>query len=312
MLFSSLLPLVLLAVAAEGRRPRRAIALAPDRLPAIEPGFDFQGDIENGLKENLPFTKYRLEFFTEGEMPLDCKNGAEERNYSTSNIDVFKVFYEDCGQPWIMCRHKEADIDADEMATVFGEMPLGMREFVKHVMVVKPEGLPGAAALSAGDSIYISDTAYKHFIFAHEISHSIDSHQEVPGVTPAGQGGLSSTDTWREEYSKDSATTSPYAHTSWAEKIHHQYATYQTAFRDLITPRKKPACTARQPDSPLVHADTGRRVLPPPPAPAARPKFKVGTTATMGVGALGNQTCVLPHPPQPKVPVVGRRPRTAG
>lgn len=94
-----------------------------------------------------------------------------------------------------------------------------MREFVKHVMVVKPEGLPGAAAISTGDSIYISDTAYKHYIFAHEMSHSIDSHQEVPGVTPAGQGGISNSDHWRNEYSLDSATTSSYAQTSWAEKV---------------------------------------------------------------------------------------------
>lgn len=107
MLFSSLLPLTLLAIAAEGGPPRRAIALTPDKLPAIDPPFDLQGDIDNGLKENLPFTKYRIDFFTEGEIPLDCKIGAEQRNYTVSNIDVFKVFYEDCDQPVSLSAYSE-------------------------------------------------------------------------------------------------------------------------------------------------------------------------------------------------------------
>ncbi|KAI1779237.1 hypothetical protein F4818DRAFT_455336 [Hypoxylon cercidicola] len=345
MLFASLLPLALLAVNAEGRRPPEAADLTPNALPVIDPTFDFPGVIENGLKENLPFTKYRIDLFAEGEIPQFCKDEAEKRNYTVSDFDVFKVSYEDCGQPWIMCRHPDADVDADEMATTFGKMPLGMREFVKHVMVVKPEGLPGACAISYDDSIVIADTHYQHYIFAHEMSHSIDSHQEVPGVTPRGQGGLSISEHWHDEYSKDSATISDYARTAWPEKyvkgflllsifiwfqthfpetslaetgiiglfhnvvpygvqslahdpasVYHQYATYQTAYRDIITPRKKKMCTARAPDSPLVHVHTGHRIKP----PANHPKYKIGVKMRPGVL---NHTCVLPHHQLPKIPI---------
>lgn len=101
----------------------------------------------------------------------------------------------------------------------FGKMPLGMREFIKHVMIMKPEGLPGAEAVNSGDVVMVSDKSYKLNILAHEISHSIDSHQEVHGITPAGNGGLSVSRLWREQYSRDNATVSDYARTLWPEKV---------------------------------------------------------------------------------------------
>ncbi|KAI0172563.1 hypothetical protein GGR52DRAFT_591079 [Hypoxylon sp. FL1284] len=341
MFFSQLLPLALVAAIAEGRSLPRTVALSPNMLPVIDPLFDYDA-IEAGLNKSLPLTEYRLEMFTNGEIPQDCKDRAEGGNSTAADFEVFKVSYTDCDQPWIMCRHKEADVDADKMATVFGQMPLGMREFTKHVMVVKPEAIPHACGVSSGDTIIMSDECYTLHIFAHEMSHSIDSHQEVPGFTPPGQGGFSDSQHWKEEYSKDSATITAYAQTSWSEKeflpslfrtsfgettvlaevgaialfhnvvsrgvhslahdpqsVFHQYATYQTAYRDLITPRKKPRCTSKAQDSPLVHGGTGHQISAPP---TNGTRYKIGTTANPG--ALGNHTCAIPHP-LPKIPVAG-------
>ncbi|KAI1404742.1 hypothetical protein F4819DRAFT_483239 [Hypoxylon fuscum] len=288
----------------------------PSTLPAISPPFDYEGSIEKGLQESLPLTQFTIDYFSHGEIPQDCKDRAKD-HYNASDFEVFSVTYEDCGQPWIMCRLKSANVSADTMATTFGQMPLGMREFVKHVMVVKPEALPGAAAISSGDTIMVTDESYRLFIFAHEMSHSIDSHQEVPWVTPPGKGGLSISKHWQDEYSEDNATISGYARSSWSENlaetgivalfhnvvpngvhalahdpssVYHQYATYQTAYRDIITPTKERNCTHRQRDSPLVHVDDDAVVFEPP---ANHTRFKVGITL-MSPGVFQDHTCVLP------------------
>ncbi|KAI1760306.1 hypothetical protein GGR53DRAFT_526292 [Hypoxylon sp. FL1150] len=325
MSFASILSLTLLAGAAVGRPPSKFKDLRPDMLPEIKPGID-QQRIEDGLNENLPFTNYTIDFFTKGEIPEDCKREAEQRNYISTDFDVFKVYYEDCDQPWIMCREKDADaeVDADEMATNFGKMPLGMREFIKHVMVVRPEGLPGASAINYMNTIIIAANSYHLRTFAHEISHSLDWDQEVPGVTPEGMGGLSDSDHWREEYSKDNAAVSSYARTKWCEKVcctlvlngvpisiwltashladtgpialfhnvvpngglhtlpddpynevYHAFATYISAYRDIITPRSKPRCNNKKPDSPLIHVIIDHHFVTPQ---VNHTIFKIGTT----------------------------------
>ncbi|KAI1460157.1 hypothetical protein F4805DRAFT_17353 [Annulohypoxylon moriforme] len=253
----------------------------PDKLPSIQPPIDYNGFIEQGLMDNLPPTTSRIEYLTENKMPTDCMNHAKEKKHGPDEFEVFEVYYEDCHVPWVMCRLKDAQVNATTMADVFGRMPLGMREYIKNVILFKPVDLPGAAAWDANDVIAICDDSFHLFVIAHEMSHSIDAHVQIPGITPPGKGGLSQSQRWAEQYALDNATVSPYARTMWREnlaetgiialynivvpngvanlrqnspsEIFHQYATYTTYYRDIITPKKDQRCTRRVPDSQLVY-----------------------------------------------------------
>ncbi|XDG07535.1 hypothetical protein ABKA04_007150 [Annulohypoxylon sp. FPYF3050] len=282
MRFSTLLPrlLPLLALVAgdngDGTHPDK-----PNALPAIKPAFDWNGLIEQGLMDNLPPTPSHIKFMADGKFPKDCMDKAKEKNHGPDEFEVFEIFYQDCHIPWVMCRLKDTKINATTVADMFGRMPLGMREYIKHVIVFKPEDLPGAAAWDAADVLAISEDSFKLFIFAHEMSHSLDAHVEIPGVTPPGQGGLSQSQRWAEQYALDNATVSEYARTQWAEnlaetgiialynnvvpngignfhqnqpfEVYHQFATYTTYYRDMITPSKNRTCQRRVPESQLVY-----------------------------------------------------------
>ncbi|KAI1092972.1 hypothetical protein F5B19DRAFT_180271 [Rostrohypoxylon terebratum] len=280
--FSTLLPrlLPLLALVAggngDGTKPAK-----PDGLPAIKPPFDFNGLIEQGLMDNLHPTPSQIKFMADGKFPTDCMSHAKEKNHGPDEFEVFEVYYEDCHIPWVMCRLKDTKINATTAADMFGRMPLGMREFIKNVIIFKPEDLPGAAAWDAADVIAISDESFKLYILAHEMSHSIDAHVEITGVTPPGQGGLSQSQRWADQYALDNATVSGYARTLWAEnlaetgiialynnvvpngvgtfhqnhpfEVFHQWATYTTYYRDIITPSRNKTCQMRVPDSQMVY-----------------------------------------------------------
>ncbi|OTB07413.1 hypothetical protein M426DRAFT_8786 [Hypoxylon sp. CI-4A] len=316
----SILSLALLALATENDTPPGAVQ-NPDALPAISPPFDYNGAIETGLQEHLPSTPWVLAHLDGGKIPKDCKDRAQASGYNYTDMDIFQVYYEDCGEPWTMCRLKDAKVDAISMAETFGKMPLGMREYNRHVIQLKGKDLPGAAAVSAGDTIAISEDSWHIWVFAHEMSHSLDSHVPVPGVTPDGQGGLSISQEWASQFGQDRATVSEYARTKWSENlaetgivalyntvvptgtfslpndprlIFHQYATYQMHYGDIITPKSKSNCTQRLPSSQMViwNDDDSES-----PVSGEHSGFKVGVmegVMKMRPGLFHNETCSLP------------------
>ncbi|KAI2472217.1 hypothetical protein F4781DRAFT_438438 [Annulohypoxylon bovei var. microspora] len=312
-LFLFLLPLLAFAV---DNDTGTTIPSKPDLLPTIEPPFDFNNIIEKGLSDNLEPTKYHINFLTDNRIPTECMNYAKERNHGPDEFEIFEIYYEDCHAPWVMCRLKEAKVNATTIAEVFGKMPLGMREFIRHMIVFKPKDLPGAAAWNCGDVMAISDDSFRLYVIAHEISHSLDSHVAIPNVTPPGKGGLSTSKRWAEQYGLDNATVSDYARTMWPEnlaetgiialynivvpngvanlkndphRVFHQFATYTTYYRDIMTPRNKPSCTHRLPDSKMVfwHNISAEGI------PTDTQTRKVGITM-MPPGAFHNVTFVQP------------------
>ncbi|KAI0883894.1 uncharacterized protein GGS22DRAFT_195054 [Annulohypoxylon maeteangense] len=322
MRFSTLLQgtLPLLAFAADDNSDNTGYVrpAKPDGLPSIKPPIDYNGVIEQGLMDNLPPTPSQIKFLSRNKFPEDCMNHAKENNRGPDEFEVFEVYYEDCHAPWIMCRLKDTHVNATTMAEMFGRMPLGMREYIKHVILWKPKDLPGAAAWDAGDVIAISEDSFKLYVFAHELSHSLDAHVQIPGITPPGQGRLSQTRRWAEQFALDNATVSDYARTQWPENLaevgiialyntvvpngvanlrdndpsefYHQYATYETYYRDMITPKPNQSCTQRVPDSKMVYWPN----ITSDGFPVEGHTRKVGVTQ-IPPGSFHNETFIQPH-----------------
>lgn len=59
---------------------------------------------------------------------------ADEFGYQAYDMEVFNVKYTDCGDVWIMCRHKDTQITREDMIDTFGRMPVQARQYVRHVV----------------------------------------------------------------------------------------------------------------------------------------------------------------------------------
>ncbi|KAI1337151.1 hypothetical protein F5Y15DRAFT_418210 [Xylariaceae sp. FL0016] len=266
----------------------QSLALDAPTKPAIDPAFDMQGKISSGITQHLASTAHNISVWAHGWIPESCKIMGESEGYPASSFDVFQVAYADCDQPWIMCRQKESKTKVEEMAEVFGKIPLGMREYNAHLISV-PEFSSGWAALTQGASTMLRDGVW-HWsnVLVHEVTHSVDAFAHLP-VAP---DGLSTSQVWRDNYSQDRATISDYGRANWFEnlaetaapalynlivpgglkpvqpnftQVFHQYATFQTYYRDIMTPGSKTMCTYRQNNSAPVPMDgTSREFVPPP------------------------------------------------
>lgn len=99
---------------------------------------------------------------------------------------------------------------------MFGRMPLQMREFATHPILVPDFPSEGLAAytVSTGPVVFDSD-GLRQYIMAHELSHQLDWHAR----SDISSDAFSSTGDWQDNYNQDSAVVSEYARSSWAENF---------------------------------------------------------------------------------------------
>ncbi|KAH9897148.1 hypothetical protein F4778DRAFT_245748 [Xylariomycetidae sp. FL2044] len=255
----------------------------PPFKPVISPAFDFYGTLEDGLRANLAPTQSTWDQWGEGWIPDDCKWYAEYYGYAANEFEVFNVKYTDCDEAWIMCRHKQATVSQTGMIDLFGRLPLGMREYVKHV-VMAPETKANTVASSYRGTIAFDQDYFSIYNLVHETGHCMDGTAALD-VFP---DGISSSSIWQDNYNQDSAVVRDYARSSWVEnfaetgtvavydkvvpggigpiqpnweQIYHQYATYNGYLSDIITPGAKDKCTQRRENSETVAMGASSRIM---------------------------------------------------
>ena len=107
-----------------------ALAASPSK-PAANPEIPFwtvTREIESFLKK-VP--KYEKGYWLPNGLPQGCKDVATAMKMNPKDFKVFNVKYEDCDQPWVFCRHKDADTSEQSMIEKFGRIPVQMRSFVR-------------------------------------------------------------------------------------------------------------------------------------------------------------------------------------
>ncbi|KAK3192075.1 hypothetical protein K4F52_001702 [Lecanicillium sp. MT-2017a] len=256
-------------------------SLASARLdkPVINPPFPGGGldSLSQGLLDNLKPTHSTSDDWTPGWIPKDCKAIAEGSGFSANDITPFNIHYDDCGDAWVFCRHKDSPLSKIDMIDIFGRLPVRMRQFIRHIVA-----LPGTkSAGSSGDNIQMNGPI-GITVYVHEIGHSLDSH-----AFDAKYGApFSNSKVWIDNYNMDSAVTDSYAQSSQQENfaqetvvslfdkvvpggvgtiqpnwraIFHQYATLQGYIGDIIIPGGQ--CTHRLTNSPAVPKSNSARLF---------------------------------------------------
>jgi hypothetical protein len=114
---------------------------------------------------------------------------------------------------------------------IFGHIPLGMREFNKHLIAIPTFKKPSVAGASAEGNILIKDDAWAYNILIHELSHALDSHALTHDL--GEDHAFSSGHLWQKQYSQDERSISQYGATSWHEDLADSGV---IAIYDLVVP----------------------------------------------------------------------------
>jgi hypothetical protein len=153
----------------------------------------------------------------------------------------------------VICRHKNAQLSKDTVIDYFGRLPVRMRDYVQH-LVVLPDAAPHAVSY-ADTLVFWGNCAFT--VFLHETGHNLDVHAFGAEYTSR----FSASQLWLDEFAKDSAVVDSYAQTNQVEnlaqgvvvafadknipggigtitpawnQIYHQYATVQWKLGDKL------------------------------------------------------------------------------
>ncbi|KAI3327337.1 hypothetical protein HD806DRAFT_550857 [Xylariaceae sp. AK1471] len=286
-------------------------------MTGVIPSWDMKNTISTHIGQHLPGQKsFDINYWDDDWIPSDCASYTKPEGYSAADFEAFNVTYNDCADPWIMCRHKNSTTSAHTMADMFGHIPLGMREYNRHMIAIPTFKAKKTAGGSANANILIKDDCWDYNILIHEISHSLDASALTHDL--GNDKDFSTGHLWQDEYFKDEHSISDYGMTSWQEdladsgviamydlvvpggihqvqpnwtQIQHQYTTFQKNFADFIKPNSKCECTHRlnnsEPIATRKEAMAGR--LGSPPDVSFRSNIKIIESAT-----TSNHKCYLP------------------
>ncbi|KAK7193717.1 hypothetical protein DPSP01_000274 [Paraphaeosphaeria sporulosa] len=181
--------------------------------PTLHDNLDY---LKQGIIDNLPETNFNYELQAAGTIPDDCNKVATGQvyntvNYNPADFDIFNVHYDDCGDPWVFCHHKQSPITIDSMARQFGKLPVQMRQWIRHVVDVPSDG--GWAFEFDGTVTFLDPKDDMMPVIVHETGHSLDlsgAYADKP---------MSSSDRWWDNYNQDSNVPDTYASTNAIEDV---------------------------------------------------------------------------------------------
>ncbi|KAL3478515.1 hypothetical protein BJX99DRAFT_224260 [Aspergillus californicus] len=189
--------------------------LAQLSKPIMSPAVPFD-QMDPYLYEALKPTASSYEQWDYGYLPARCHDVAEGwEDKSPYDIEVFDVLYEDCDQPWVFCRHKDAQLTLDQMIDNFGRLPVRMRNLVRvQLAFPRDDGTLLAYTFSdLGDIVYTGDMHQYIRFWIHEVGHIRDANVN------ASAGDYSASDAWLAEFDKDDYICDAYAQTNNAENF---------------------------------------------------------------------------------------------
>ncbi|KAK0666561.1 hypothetical protein QBC41DRAFT_397971 [Cercophora samala] len=193
--------------------------------PAIRPAFS-EDTQDKHLRFDYPRKQWRSRPWEDDYYPNHCVDEAQFNNLWILDFEVRDVWFKDCGVPWTVCRHRDAQENWKSILDTLSQVPVGMRQYVANLVI-----LPGAidsgegatvqaAAYTRGSVLVFSPTYFKLGVLFHEITHIMDMVALAPFLESQGfpEGTpFSRTKYWKYAYGNDTAVPTPYSRASWQE-----------------------------------------------------------------------------------------------
>ncbi|KAF9701408.1 hypothetical protein EKO04_001159 [Ascochyta lentis] len=170
-----------------------AFALGSDTLhilsDSIKPTVDPPAtELDEGLKLGLFTSPHHIVDWMDGRINFACKDRFQYEIYDVQDIEMFDVKYDDCHQPWVMCRHTNAPHTADSIAEAVSMIPVSMRQYIRHVIALPDARIEGEEqTYNDFDTIVLKGKASIHTIIA------------MAAVSLGRYASMSGTDYWENE-----------------------------------------------------------------------------------------------------------------
>jgi hypothetical protein len=196
--------------------------------PTMSPNHGY-GALHNGLLANMGSQQAKWDRWGGGWIPEVCKRQATIHKLSPWDFTVFNVHYDDCGDAWIMCRHKDAEWSEWKMADHFGRLPMRMRQHVRHLLALPAYAAPNIGGKAYDSVIDMIGNIHPMAVLVHEVGHVLDFHayDRSFGIP------FSSSNTWVTNQQMDKRVIENYARTNQRECLAGQTT---VAMYDKVVP----------------------------------------------------------------------------
>ncbi|KAF7335402.1 Conidiation-specific protein 13 [Mycena venus] len=163
------------------------IPLPPLSLNPQEPNFD-SFDLTSALP---PASVIRAEAI---DLPPNCAAyiGQGEDSECASAMTALSVQFEDCGDPFVVCRCDDAQMSIGSVLDRLGRVPVGLRRYAGTIVVVATNSTPHAYTLTTGDTHIFGDCSMNAWV--HETIHAFDFAEDTRQSSAPGWSSALATD----------------------------------------------------------------------------------------------------------------------
>jgi hypothetical protein len=169
-------------------------------------------DYDKGGLNSVPTRDYTIAQWNEGMLPKVCYDAAtNDKRCDKGNYDVYDITYNDCDDPWTVCRCKDSDMALKDIAEQLGRIPVGVRQWIRFTQFY-----PGGSAFTTGQDItFFGNFNESQSVFVHEATHNLDRW-----VAGDDSDWYSFTDQWRSyPDTGDTCVPDDYAMSSYTENF---------------------------------------------------------------------------------------------
>jgi len=136
-------------------------------------------------------------------VPANCATYNSLKSECPTYFEAVNVTYDDCGDPWTICRCSTANMTMATAVERLGRVPVGLRRYVGTVLV-SPDVQTHAYTLTSGEIHMFGDTAVDTWV--HEAAHALDWSTGAPiSGTPGWLGAIANDTCVPDTYSATSA-----------------------------------------------------------------------------------------------------------
>jgi hypothetical protein len=136
--------------------------------------------------------------------------GMNEANtgITCNGLEAMEVQYDDCGEPWTLCRCGDAQIGWDQLIERVGKVPAGSRSYVRGVVATQA---PGCSGLCFDGNFIRLHGDCDMFVLMHEVGHAVDD-------------GYPEWQPFIDAINKDSCVPDEYGNTNKVEEFAQMFA----------------------------------------------------------------------------------------
>jgi len=88
-----------------------------------------------------------------------------------NGLEAMEVQYDDCSEPWTLCRCQDANHDMDTLIGLVGQIPPASRSYVRSVIATQA---PACSGLTFDGDFIRLHGACDAFVLLHEVGHAVD------------------------------------------------------------------------------------------------------------------------------------------